>query len=128
MIKTQVFYRCPICGNIIGMIQDAGVVPVCCGQPMEQLTANSVDAAVEKHVPVIIQKDRMITVTVGETPHPMTNEHFISWIYLQTSLGGHRRILKPGDKAEACFCLCEGETPINVFSYCNIHGLWAADC
>ena len=128
MIETQVFYRCPICGNIIGMIHDAGIIPICCGKPMELLTANTVDADVEKHVPVIAQEDGMITVTVGEMPHPMTDEHYISWIYLQTDCGGHRRILKPGEEAKACFRLCEGEAPIRVYSYCNIHGLWTADC
>lgn len=128
MTDNQIFYRCPICGNVIGMIYDSGVSPFCCGQPMEQLTADTVDGAVEKHVPVCTRKDGTLTVSVGKAPHPMISAHSILWIYLQTDRGGHRRILHPGDSPEACFRLCEGEVPLRVYAYCNVHGLWSADC
>lgn len=123
-MKNQVFYRCPICGNLVGMIVDSGVTPVCCGKPMVKLEPGVSDGALEKHVPVLRAEDGRVQVTVGEIPHPMTQDHFIQWIYMQTNMGGHRRCLKPQDEPAACFMLCEGEQVIGVYAYCNLHGLW----
>ena len=99
----------------------------CDGKPMEQLIANTTDAAQEKHVPVVEVKGNKISVKVGSVPHPMTPEHLIAWIYLQTKKGGQYCHLTPNDKPEATFLVAEGDTPVAVYEYCNLHGLWKAD-
>lgn len=120
------FFKCMHCGNIIGVIHNAGVPMMCCGEKMQELIPGTVDAAVEKHVPVVSIEGNIVTVKVGEVEHPMVEEHFIQWVYLQTNRGGQRKCLKPGDKPEVKFALCD-ETPVAVFEYCNLHGLWKAD-
>lgn len=123
------FYRCSKCGNLIGLIHDGGGPLVCCGQPMEELKANTTDAAQEKHVPVAEYDagTSVLTVAVGSAAHPMTPEHFIEWIHVQTKLGGLMRQLTPEDKPEAVFKVADGDAPVCVFAYCNLHGLWKTD-
>lgn len=106
------------------MIHDAGVNPVCCGEPMSVIVANTVDASKEKHVPVVTQKGNEVHVAVGSVEHPMVQEHWIQWIYLETSQGGQRKSLDPGQKPEANFLLTSTDKLIAVYEYCNIHGLW----
>lgn len=120
------FYRCTVCGKIVAMVKDSGVDTICCGKPMEALIAGSVDAAKEKHVPVYEIKNNKVYVTVGSAEHPMTDEHFINWIAIETKQGNQRKILKSSDKPKACFVLCEGDEVENVYAYCNLHGLWKA--
>lgn len=120
------FYKCMHCGNIIGVIHNAGVPMMCCGEKMTELVPGTVDAAVEKHVPVVSIDGNIVTVKVGEVEHPMVEEHFIQWVYMQTDRGGQRKCLKPGMKPEVKFALCD-EKPVAVFEYCNLHGLWKAD-
>ena len=123
------FYRCSVCGNLTGLIHDGKGEMMCCGQPMNELTANTTDAAQEKHVPVI-DFDRqagVLKVTVGSVAHPMTAEHLIEWIHVQTKQGGMMRHLTPEDKPEAVFKIAERDEPVAVFEYCNLHGLWKAD-
>lgn len=122
-MKEQKFFVCEICGNMVGMIRSSGAPLVCCGQNMTELVANTVDASYEKHLPVVAPNGEFVTVTVGGTEHPMTNEHYIEWIYLQTENGGQRRALKPGMPPKATFHLA-GEKPVAVYAYCNLHGLW----
>ena len=124
--KTVKFLKCSICGNIVGLIQDGGGELVCCGKPMQELVANTEDAAQEKHVPVITVDGSTVRVAVGSVKHPMIEKHYIQWIYLQTTHGGQRYILKPGDKPEAVFALAEGAAPLAAYAYCNLHGLWTA--
>ncbi len=121
------FYRCSKCGKIVGVVQDSGGQLVCCGQPMEELTANTTDAAQEKHVPVPEVNGDQVTVKVGSVSHPMTPEHYIAWVHLQTKQGGLMRRLTPEDKPEAVFVLAPGDEPVAAFAYCNLHGLWKAD-
>ena len=116
---TVKFLKCSICGNIVGLIQDGG-------KPMQELVANTEDAAQEKHVPVITVDGSTVRVAVGSVEHPMIEKHYIQWIYLQTTHGGQRYILKPGDKPEAVFALAEGAAPLAAYAYCNLHGLWTA--
>lgn len=125
MCETR-FFRCRHCGNIVGQIHDSGVPIVCCGEPMEHLVPNTVDASMEKHVPAVTRDKDQVTVHVGQTEHPMIDTHFIQWVYLQTCCGGSRKCLKPGDKPEVTFRLSD-EEPTAVFAYCNLHGLWAAE-
>ena len=121
------FYLCQHCGNIIGKIHDAGVPVVCCGQKMTQLIPGTVEASAEKHIPVPSVNGSVVKVAVGSVAHPMIEAHYISWIYLQTTVGGQRKNLVPGAAPEVTFALAEGETPVAVYAYCNLHGLWKAD-
>lgn len=121
------FYLCEHCGNIIGKIHDAGVPVVCCGQKMTQLIPGTVEASAEKHIPVPSVNGSVVKVAVGSVAHPMIEAHYISWIYLQTTVGGQRKNLVPGAAPEVTFALAEGETPVAVYAYCNLHGLWKAD-
>ncbi len=120
------FFKCEHCGNIIGVIHNAGVPMMCCGQKMTELVPGTVDASLEKHVPVVNITGDVVTVDIGEVEHPMIEEHFIQWVYLQTDRGGQRKCLKPGDKPQVRFALMD-EKPVAVYEYCNLHGLWKAD-
>lgn len=121
------FYICKHCGNIIGKVHDAGVPVVCCGEKMALLEPNTTDAATEKHVPVVTVEGNTVTVTVGSVAHPMTEEHLIQWIYIETAQGGQRKALKAGDKPEAVFALAGDDTLKAAYAYCNLHGLWKKD-
>ena len=116
--------KCNHCGNMAVMINDTGVPVICCGEAMEVLEANTVDAAVEKHVPVIETTDTGVLVKVGSVEHPMTDEHFIKEIILETKNGIQIAELKPTDKPEAKFALAEGDEVVAAYEYCTLHGLW----
>ena len=120
------FFICEHCGNIVGMIHDAGVPMMCCGQKMTKLEPGTKEAAVEKHIPVVTFEGSVVKAVVGEVAHPMTEEHSITWVYLQTDRGGQRKALKPGDDPIVTFAISD-EKPIAVYAYCNLHGLWKAD-
>ena len=122
----QKFYKCEHCGNIIAMVKNTGVSVVCCGEKMKEIFPGTVDASLEKHVPVFEVKDNVVYVTVGAVMHPMEEKHFIEWISLQTNAGNQRKVLKPGTEPKAAFAICEGETVEAVYAYCNLHGLWKA--
>ncbi len=122
----QKFYICEHCGNIIAMVKPSGVPVMCCGQPMTELIPGTVDAAVEKHIPVYEVKDNKVFVTVGSVEHPMLPEHYIEWVSLQTKQGNQRKALQPGQAPKVCFSLCEGDEVEAVYAYCNLHGLWKA--
>lgn len=126
MCQDNKFYICEHCGNLIGMINDAGVPMMCCGQRMTKLEAGTVEASHEKHIPVSIYKDNTVSVYVGEVEHPMVPEHSILWVYLQTDKGGQRKCLKPGDSPSVVFALAD-EKPLVVYAYCNLHGLWMSE-
>ena len=119
----QKFYICRHCGNLVGMVHDSGVPIVCCGEKMQPLVPNIVEASGEKHLPAVTMEDGVLHVRVGSVEHPMLPEHYIQWIYVMTENGGQRRALKPGDAPEASFCL-GGDKAVAVYAYCNLHGLW----
>ena len=125
MAKTETlhFYRCKHCGNIVQMVYASGVPVVCCGEPMEELVPNTVDAAREKHLPVASVDGDLVRVQVGSAAHPMTEEHSIQWIYLETDKGVYRKPLHPGEAPAASFSV-PGERALAVYAYCNLHGLW----
>ncbi|MCY1151316.1 MAG: desulfoferrodoxin family protein [Sphaerochaetaceae bacterium] len=123
-MKEQEFYICKHCGNIVAKVHDAGVPVVCCGEEMQKLVPNTVDAANEKHVPVVTVEGNIVTVEVGSVPHPMTEKHLITWIYIQTEHGGQRKNLTPSDEPKAQFALADGDKLVAAFEYCNLHGLW----
>lgn len=119
------FYRCEKCGKMLAMLKPSKCEMVqCCNQPMTIVQANTTDAAVEKHVPVIEQNGNIVTVTVGSTIHPMTEDHYIEWILLETKNGNQRVELKPGEEPKATFALVDGNEVVTAYAYCNLHGLW----
>ena len=120
------FFVCKHCGNMIGLLHDAGVPMMCCGEKMVELVPNTTDAAQEKHVPVATVEGNKVVVNVGSVDHPMLDEHWIQWVYLETDKGGHRKVLNPGEKPIVVFALTEDEKPLAVYEYCNLHGLWVA--
>lgn len=120
------FYYCEHCGNIVGMIHSSGVPMMCCGAKMKQLEPGVVEASHEKHIPVVSVDGDLVKVEVGSVLHPMTEEHSIEWIYLQTDKGGHRKCLAPGEAPATTFALAD-EKPLGVYAYCNLHGLWMAE-
>ncbi len=120
------FFICRHCGNLVGVINDAGVPLMCCGQKMEQLIPNTVDAAGEKHLPVVTVEGNLVKVNVGAVNHPMLAEHFIEWVYVLTDKGGHRVALEPSAAPTAVVALAD-EKPLAVYAYCNLHGLWMTE-
>lgn len=127
MCSNQKFFLCKHCGNLIGMIHSSGAKVVCCGDEMTELVPNTVEASLEKHVPVVTTSGNTVTVKIGSVTHPMTEEHSIQWIYLQTENGGKRVCLAPGNAPEAVFALTADEKAVSAYAYCNLHGLWKSD-
>ena len=122
----QKFYVCSHCGNIIAKVKDVGVPVMCCGQKMTEIIPGTTEASQEKHIPVYQVEGNIVTVRVGAVDHPMTAEHLIEWVSLQTKQGNQRKILAPGQEPVVRFALCEGDEVEAVYAYCNLHGLWRA--
>ena len=97
-IEMKKFYRCAHCGNLIEMVHDSNVPVFCCGQKMELLVPNVVEASHEKHLPEVKIEDGVVHVNVGSVNHPMAAEHYIEWVYLQSEKGGQFKALNPGDR------------------------------
>ena len=125
-MKNAKFYICSHCGNIVEMIHDAGVPMMCCGEKMKELIPGSVDASAEKHVPDVKVGENVVEVNVGSVDHPMVDVHWIEWVQLVTDKGSYRKWLNPGQAPFVKFLL-EDEKPLEVFAYCNLHGLWKAE-
>ena len=126
MKKNQKFFICNYCKNLAGLIMDNGQPLICCGEEMTELIPNTVDASGEKHLPEVTVSGNSIEVQVGSVLHPMTDEHYIPFIYAETEHGGQRKCLKPGDEPKAEFSFVD-DKPIAVFEYCNLHGLWKVE-
>ena len=125
-MKEAKFYVCETCGNLVGMINESGVKMMCCGKKMTEIVPDTVEASKEKHIPVATVEGNTVKVNVGSVDHPMTEEHLIEWVYLQTCRGGQRKCLKAGDAPMVTFSLCD-EKPVAVYAYCNLHGLWKVE-
>ena len=108
-MKELKFFVCTHCGNLAGMVYNSGVPMICCGEPMKELVPNTVDAAGEKHKPVISVDGSTVTVTVGSVAHPMTEAHLIQWVVLQTEQGVQRKELAADAEPKAVFALAEGD-------------------
>ena len=117
------FYICRHCGNLIEMVHDAKVPMFCCGEKLEELVPNTVEASGEKHIPVVEVKGSQVHVNVGSVDHPMVSEHFIEWVYVETENGGYRKELHPESAPHVVFELGEDKA-VAVYAYCNLHGLW----
>lgn len=125
-MRENRFYLCEHCGNLVGMIHDAGVPLMCCGQKMTKLEPGMVEGSSEKHLPVVKIENNVVTVDVGSVAHPMQEEHSILWVYLETDRGGQRKCLKIGDAPVVTFALSD-EKPVAAYAYCNLHGLWKTE-
>ncbi len=121
---TMKFYKCGKCGSFVIKINNAACTPVCCGEPMTELIPGTSDGAHEKHVPVVTVDGSTVTVQVGEVEHPMLDEHYIQYIWLETDKGFMQKDLKPGEKPCAQFVLADGEKAVAAYEFCNLHGLW----
>ena len=125
-MKNAKFYVCARCGNLVEMVSDAGVTPICCGEKMKELVPNTVEASGEKHIPAVQVGDGIVEVNGGSVDHPMADVHWIEWVQLVTDKGSYRKQLNPGEAPKASFLL-SGEKPLAVYAYCNLHGLWKTD-
>ena len=135
MCRNQKFFICKHCGNLTGLINNKGVPMVCCGEKMTELVPNTVEASMEKHLPVVSGETgtcscgcecNCISVQVGSIPHPMENEHNIAFVYVETERGGQRKCLKAGEEPKVAFCITN-DKPVAVYAYCNLHGLWKTE-
>jgi superoxide reductase len=124
MAEKLEVYKCDLCGNVVEVLHGGAGELVCCGQPMKRLTENTVDAAKEKHVPVIEKVDGGYKVKVGDVPHPMEEKHFIEFVELIADGQVYRQFLNPGETPEATFRIDAGQ--VSAREYCNLHGLWKA--
>ncbi len=123
MTEKNQIYKCEICGNIIEVLHGAGGQLVCCGAPMKLLKENTVDASLEKHVPVIEKTKKGILVKIGSVPHPMEEKHYIEFIEVITKDNkSDKKFLNPGEKPEAEFCI-DFDNVLFAREYCNLHGL-----
>ncbi|HOE11488.1 MAG TPA: desulfoferrodoxin [bacterium] len=124
MTKRLQIYKCGVCGNIVEVLHEGAGQLVCCGQPMKLFEENTVDAAREKHVPVVEKIDGGFKVKVGSVAHPMEEKHYIEWIEIIADGKSYKQFLKPGEAPEAVFMIDAAE--IIAREYCNLHGLWRA--
>jgi superoxide reductase len=122
MTNKNEVYKCPLCGNIVEVLHTGAGELVCCGQPMDLMGENTVDAAKEKHVPVVKKVDNGYKVSVGSVAHPMEEKHWIEWIELVADGKVYRQNLAPGQTPEATFCVDAAE--VTARAYCNLHGHW----
>ena len=124
-MATTKFYKCAHCGNVVMKVVDNKVPVFCCGQKMEELVPGTVEASVEKHLPVVTDLGNgLLRVEVGSVHHPMLEEHHIAFVYVETERGGIRVDLKDEPVAEVHV---GNDKPVAVYEYCNLHGLWKVD-
>jgi superoxide reductase len=124
MTELNQIWKCNVCGNIVESVHAGAGELVCCGQPMARQVEGAVDAATEKHVPVVEKNEKGVKVKVGSIPHPMEEDHYIEWIEILADGKVYRKFLNPNDAPEAEFYV-EAEN-IVARAYCNLHGLWKA--
>ena len=122
----QKFFRCLHCGQIVAMVKKTGVPVICCGEAMQEIIAGTIDASKEKHTPRYIIEDNKVKVFVGEVEHPMSAEHYIEWVSLQSKKGNQRKALKISEKPYVEFLIEPDDEIEAVYAYCNLHGLWKA--
>lgn len=125
--KEPIFYFGNECNVIIEEIQGNQSDYSCNGKQLKKLIANSTEAATEKHLPQVDYSGNIVTVNVGSVSHPMSEEHSIEWVYLQTKNGCQKVNLKPNEAPIAKFALIDGDTPIAAYAYCNLHGFWKTE-
>ncbi len=124
MTERMQVYKCNICGNIVEVLHSGKGQLVCCGEAMQLMTENTVDAAKEKHVPVVEKENGKVVVKVGSAPHPMEEKHYIEWVEIISGDKIYRRFLSPGEEPEVVFTGLENAGEVSAREYCNLHGLW----
>ncbi len=124
MTEKMEIYKCEICGNVVEVLHGGAMDMKCCGSQMKLYKENTVDAAKEKHVPVMEKTADGVKVKVGEVAHPMEEKHYIEWIEIIADGKAYRQFLNPGDAPEAEFKIVADQ--VTARAYCNIHGLWKA--
>jgi superoxide reductase len=112
---------------LVGLVLEGGGELVCCGKPMKKLVANTEEASHEKHIPEVSVEGNKVTVKIGSVEHPMTEEHYIQFIYLVTKNGAQKVCLAPGEKPVAEFALFDGDEVVAAYEFCNLHGLWVKE-
>ncbi len=122
MAERLEVYKCEVCGNIVEVLHGGKGELVCCDKPMNRLVENTVDAAQEKHVPVIEKIEGGVKVMVGDVAHPMEEKHYIEWVEIIADGKAYRQFLNPGEAPEATFNIEADQ--ITAREYCNLHGLW----
>ena len=109
------------------LFEDSGVIPVCCGSTMDELKPQCKDGLTEKHVPIIERNGNEVIVKVGEVLHPMSEDHYIKWIVLETNQGKYIRSLSPGKDPVVKFWLMKDEVPLVAYEFCSLHSLWVSN-
>jgi len=122
MAERLQVYKCATCGNIVEVLTGGAGSLICCGKPMENLTAKTADQGKEKHLPVVEKFNGGVKVTIGSVPHPMEEKHYIEWIEIITDGKAYRQFLKPGQAPEAVFNVAAGS--VKAREHCNMHGMW----
>jgi superoxide reductase len=125
-MSKQKFFKCNLCGNLVGIITDNGAPLVCCGSKMAELIPNIVDAAEEKHLPQVSASGDSVEVQVGSVLHPMSAEHHIAFVYVETEQGGQRKKFKIDGEPKTSFLFAD-DKPVAYYAYCNLHGLWKVE-
>ena len=125
MGDNQKFFVCKHCGNMVETIKNTDVPMMCCGEKLFELVPNTVEASVEKHLPVVTVSGDAISIQVGNVLHPMEVAHHIVFLYVETECGG-RKCLKIGEEPKLSLSF-SNEKPIAVYAYCNLHGLWKTE-
>ena len=125
-MNEKKYYICPVCGNIVEVVSASGVNVKCCGRNMEEIIPGVVEASHEKHIPLVTLEGDKVIVDVGSVTHPMSEEHSILWVALETDRGVQRKYLEVGTAPRVEFALA-GESAKAVYAYCNLHGLWKTE-
>lgn len=125
-MKSLRFFKCTHCGNVVAKLIDNGVPVVCCGEEMEEIFANTVEASLEKHLPVVEKNGDVVTVKVGSVPHPMEQAHYINFIAVETDKNYTITCLQPETQPEAKVYVGKAKL-VAVYEYCNLHGLWKTE-
>ena len=107
-----------------GFIHNSGVPMICCGEPLTELVPNTVEASVEKHLPVVTVSDGNIAIQIGSAPHPMGSDHHIAFVCVETQRGGLFKHLAVDEEPKASFAVHSDDKPAAVYAFCNLHGLW----
>ena len=122
------YFVCETCGKVIEVVNVNAYPTMCCSKEMKELVAGISDGAVEKHVPAVRVEGNKVIVTIGDVEHPMSKEHHIDWIEIETKQGSQKKCLCVDKAPKAEFILTEGDELVTVYAYCNLHGLWKKDC
>jgi len=122
MAERLEVYKCELCGNIVEVLHGGKGELVCCGKPMVIQKENTVDAAKEKHIPVVEKTADGYKVKVGDVAHPMEEKHYIEWVELIADGRAYRQFLNPGESPQASFKIDANN--VTARAYCNLHSLW----